>query len=122
MTGRRWLLPLVGVGLIAIIILYTLVDPNERFMPKCMFKVLTGYDCPGCGSQRAFHAMLHGDIAAAWHYNAALFVGVPLIILLVFRAFMHDRLPRLHRALNSSAFIKCVAAAIVVWWIGRNIL
>ncbi len=42
-------------------------DPLGGKAPRCLFKLITGYECPGCGSQRAFHSLLHGDIAAAWH-------------------------------------------------------
>ena len=31
------------------------------FLIPCPFKYLTGYDCPGCGFQRALIALIKGD-------------------------------------------------------------
>lgn len=42
------------------------------FFPKCPFHTLTGLNCPGCGMTRGFHALFHGDILSALHYNALL--------------------------------------------------
>jgi hypothetical protein len=34
-------------------------------MPKCPFKMITGFSCPGCGIQRALYAIMHGNIKEA---------------------------------------------------------
>ena len=49
------------------------------FFPQCPFHQLTGLNCPGCGLTRGFHALFHGDILGALHYNAMLPVYVFLI-------------------------------------------
>jgi len=33
----------------------------NMFLIPCPFKYLTGYDCPGCGFQRALIALIKGD-------------------------------------------------------------
>ena len=54
---------------VAIMLFYGLNDPADHTpLPKCLLKTVTGYDCPGCGAQRALHALLHGRIADAWHF------------------------------------------------------
>ncbi len=40
----------------------------------CVFRSLTGWDCPLCGGTRAGAALLTGDLAAAWHANPLLLV------------------------------------------------
>ncbi len=40
--------------------------------PACPFHALTGLNCPGCGLTRGFHALFHGDILSALHFNAML--------------------------------------------------
>lgn len=42
------------------------------FFPACPFHALTGLNCPGCGLTRGFHALFHGDILSALHFNAML--------------------------------------------------
>ena len=59
-----------GVLIASATILYFFVNPEySELMPKCVVKQLTGYDCPSCGAQRAFHAVLHGDFIKALSYN-----------------------------------------------------
>lgn len=105
---------------LAVIALYAFVDPAATLFPRCPLKALTGYDCPGCGSQRAFHAILRGDIAGAWRYNAALFFAVPVIGLYFVSSGCSERCPRLYAALNSRAAIAVIAVATVAWWVFRN--
>ena len=43
------------------------LEHADRCFLPCPFKYLTGYDCPGCGFQRAFLALLKGDITKSFH-------------------------------------------------------
>jgi hypothetical protein len=40
------------------------------FFPQCPLYAIFGLHCPGCGLTRGFHALFHGDVAAALGYNA----------------------------------------------------
>lgn len=42
------------------------------FFPQCPLYQAFGINCPGCGLTRGFHALFHGDVLAALHYNAML--------------------------------------------------
>ncbi|MGI9034640.1 MAG: DUF2752 domain-containing protein [Pyrinomonadaceae bacterium] len=42
------------------------------FFPPCPFHAMTGWNCPGCGLTRGFHALFRGDVLSALHYNAML--------------------------------------------------
>ncbi|MEI7832336.1 MAG: DUF2752 domain-containing protein [bacterium] len=37
--------------------------------PLCLFRITSGYDCPGCGMTRGFAALAHLDILSAIRYN-----------------------------------------------------
>ena len=54
-------------------LLYYFVDARHAgFFPACPFHTLTGLYCPGCGSQRSFSSLLHGNILQALQYNVLL--------------------------------------------------
>ena len=55
----------------------------EEYMLPCMNKKLFGIDCPGCGTQRAFNLLIHGEFVAAFKMFPAIYT---LIMLLVFIA------------------------------------
>lgn len=57
-------------------------DPNEcRFFPKCILYSVTGLKCAGCGTQRALHCLMHGEILQAIRYNCYMTVFLPLFVL-----------------------------------------
>ena len=98
------------------------VDPEDSvYSPKCLFYLLTGLKCPGCGSQRAIHALLHLQVGAAFGYNALLVLSIPFLALLSFSWTMRRRFPALYERLNGRGTIWTVFAVIIAWWIVRNI-
>lgn len=56
---------------------------TNGFFPVCPLFKLTGFYCPGCGMTRGFHALFHGDILTALHFNALLPIWTALIVYLV---------------------------------------
>jgi hypothetical protein len=48
-------------------------------LPPCPIKLLTGFDCPGCGGTRMLFSLLHGDLPAALHFNALAVLLLPLL-------------------------------------------
>lgn len=86
-----------------------------------MFHELTGWQCPGCGSQRMIHSLLHGDFAAAWHYNALLLILIPVLAIMLFLELTKNRFPKAYTVINSLPSILTISGAIVIWGILRNI-
>ncbi len=81
---RRHWYGLLGSGaLLAGALVYIgLVDPHnpDSVFPVCPFRLLTGWNCPGCGTLRMIHDVLHGDLAAAVNDNVLLLVGLPVLV------------------------------------------
>ena len=125
MTGIHIPRPvMIGVAVafvVGALILYFTLDPSTNYFPRCMFHEITGLQCPGCGSQRAFHSLLRGDFSAAWHYNALFVLELPLLVLLVAAWYLRSRIPGLHRVVNSRSVILTILAIIILWTIFRNI-
>jgi hypothetical protein len=61
-------------------LLYFFAPGTHRFYPRCVFHSLTGLACPGCGSLRAAHNLLHGNFAAAFRLNPFVMTIVPLVL------------------------------------------
>ncbi|MBO6513222.1 MAG: DUF2752 domain-containing protein [Phycisphaerales bacterium] len=56
-----------------------LVWHPASWVPPCPFWKFTGLYCPGCGSMRACHSVLNGDVAGGFDFNPLLMVvGLPL--------------------------------------------
>jgi Protein of unknown function (DUF2752) len=72
-----WQIVAGAAGLAGLFIFYRF-DPSRYFFPRCPLYWLTGLHCPGCGTQRALHALLHGRWQQAASHNllAALYVPV----------------------------------------------
>jgi hypothetical protein len=109
-----------GAGCVAI----WLGDPTTPggCLPLCPTKALMGIDCPGCGGMRMLYSLLHGNIAAALHYNAVSFVAVLLFVWSMVAwavGRMRGRASNtwLHRRWTSVAF----AVVFVVWFVVRNL-
>lgn len=52
----------------------------SQFFPKCPFRLLTGFQCPGCGSTRAFYQLLHLHPIAAFKLNPLMMLTLPFLV------------------------------------------
>ena len=83
--SRRWLaLGLAGAAVATAAVLLTF-DPTaaDSALPPCPFHWATGLFCPGCGSTRTLHALLHGDLATAMSMNPLMVLSLPVVALLL---------------------------------------
>ena len=120
-TTRRSIPPYAAVGsaaaLTGALAYIGLRDPHASGFgfPACPFRLLTGWNCPGCGGLRMTHDVLHGDFAAAVTDNVFMLVALPLLALwLVLRW-------RSGRKLMPTAAVIVVVLAGVAWTIVRNL-
>lgn len=68
------------------------VDPRTaRFAPVCPLHAATGLHCPGCGTGRALHALVHGDLGRAIRLNVLTVVAIPVFLVLAARAALRPR-------------------------------
>lgn len=126
LTGRKiFLYILLPVLIAGAAVLYFVYDPGEMpFFPRCPFLAVTGWQCPGCGSQRAVHSLLHGEIGAAWAVNPLLVACIPYLLL----GFTADIFSRrytwaawVRKNLYGATAAWIVLAVVVLYTIARNI-
>ncbi len=65
---------------VAVLLLYFQDPQSSSLFPPCPFHFFTGLYCPGCGSLRAAHQLLHGNILAALDYNIMLVAFAPFLL------------------------------------------
>ncbi len=53
---------------------------ESHFKTFCLIKLLTGYECWGCGLTRSFAALSRLEFQKAWDYNHLIIVIVPLFL------------------------------------------
>ena len=113
-------LAVAGAAGLAVVYLF---DPREPGLyPVCPFFGLTGWHCPGCGTLRALHQLLHGNVAAAFGYNAYTMLALPIVAYSFaaggLRAY---RLPAPPRVFIPARWIWALLAAILAFWLLRNL-
>lgn len=112
---------------LAIIVLAALFffffNPEKHiFFPRCPMFALTGYYCPGCGSQRAIHSFLHLQFADVVKYNALIFPATLLILYHYIHPFLNRKF---NLSLPNILYMRytpwVIFGIVVVFWIARNI-
>lgn len=76
---KKFLLALVII--LGGILYLKVLSPMFNIHIPCIFKKVTGLDCPGCGMTRASLALLDGDIYQAFRWNMLVFFLAPLMAL-----------------------------------------
>jgi hypothetical protein len=101
---------ILGLGVLGF--LYWKFDPTQAdsLFPRCPLFVWTGLKCAGCGSQRAVHSLLHGDLAAAWAYNPMFVLALPYVLVGIWLEYF---VPRTRYTTLRQRFFG--GKAIVVW-------
>jgi len=117
----------INIGLLIVItglaVLFFVLNPTENeIFPRCIFNSLTGYYCPGCGSQRAIHSLLHLDFAGVTGNN---FLFVPAFLLVIYH-YLHPFLNRFFTwKLPNIFYYKStpwiIFGVVIIFWVLRNI-
>lgn len=64
----------------------------EEYMLPCLNKKLLGFECFGCGIQRALALILEGDFIGAFYMYPAIYSLILLFGLIIFNAFKNVKL------------------------------
>ncbi len=102
---------------------YFFLNPYEQeyFFISCPFYKITGYQCSGCGSQRAFHEILHLNFREAFHQNALVLFGIPYFSLIFFTSFFQEKFAKLRQLLIGKKTILILFVIVILFGIFRNL-
>ena len=126
MVISRLKLSIIIIGVLvffAILALYIYWNPSDsNIFPKCPLYSITGIYCPGCGSQRAAHQLLNGNVIEAVRHN---YLFALLFLVLLYQAFiflMNNVLNRgVTNLLHKSKVTLSILIVIILFWILRNV-
>ncbi len=88
MSERRSLI-LWTSALLGATALVFFINPSEHHLIPCLFRTITGWQCPGCGMTRAAHACLNASWTEAWHFNPFIYVMIPGVFVSMTRRWVY---------------------------------
>ncbi|MCB0611045.1 MAG: DUF2752 domain-containing protein [Lewinella sp.] len=117
---------ILGIFLLSgLVWVYSSFNPSASgLFPKCPFRSLTGWQCPGCGSQRAVHYLLNGRIGPAFRANPLMVLSIPYLALgfSIRLSGIPENLRRRAEPLYEGKAVWIAGAVLLIYWIGRNII
>lgn len=102
---------------------YFFLNPYEQeyFFISCPFYKITGYQCSGCGSQRAFHEILHLNFREAFRQNALVLIAIPYFSLIFFTSFFQEKFAKLRQLLIGKKTTLILFFIVILFGIFRNL-
>ena len=111
--------------LLAMLLFFYFVNPEMQHYPiKCIWKMLTGTQCPACGFQRMMYALVHGQYQEALSSNYCFIIYIPFALMIILTEWYnyHHKLNFLRKILYNQYSLKLYIVLYFSWWIFRNIL
>jgi hypothetical protein len=120
--NHRLLLGFIATATAGIVMLAVFDPATSGVFPPCPVWYLTGWYCPGCGSLRAIHQLLHGNLQAAWAMNPLMILLLPFVGYgLTSHAVGVIRGRGLPQLFLPAAWIQALGGVIIVYGIVRNL-
>lgn len=89
----------------------------------CVFRLVTGYRCPGCGMTHAAMALIHGQPKIAFRENPLSLSAAPLLLLYgAYRAEVYIRTARTDFRKWEIVFLGVLWVVVLLFWLLRNLL
>lgn len=113
----------VWVFFILMILLYFFVDPSKStYFLKCPLKLTTGFECAGCGVQRALHELLHFRFLEAFKFNPLFVISIPILLIVVVINLSKNETLKLilKRFFGSKIFIFLVLIIVLLFSLLKN--
>ena len=92
----------------------------EKYMIPCMNKKLFGFDCPGCGTQRAFVYIFKGEFVEAFHQFPAIYTTILLFGILTLHFI--DKSRNYHRIIIGLAMVNAIIVIVSYIYKMTNLL
>ncbi len=121
-VSKRLTILVLWLTIAAAAIFLFVIEPGKgAFSPVCPFRALTGFTCPGCGTTRGLHQLLHGNLAAAFQLNPLFVVSLPFLVyaLLSYSNTVMRGRP-IRRNTLQAKYIWALFGIVLLFWVFRN--
>lgn len=87
---------IIRLGILIVLVLLPIILiilPKSQFdhgPTMCLYTLITGTNCLGCGMTRACMRLIHLDFYGAWEYNKMSFIVFPALIYYYLRFFVSN--------------------------------
>ena len=103
------------------VLYYAFIKIVGKAIP-CIFNVITGWYCPGCGATRMCLALLRFDFKAAFHYNPVLLIILPFLL----EIYLSNRINYVKTGKNINSKLEdilliVILVALLVFCVIRNV-
>jgi len=123
MDPKCWKLAAPAFLVLAGLVVVFVWDPADSVLfPPCPFHALTGFHCPGCGTLRALHQLLHGNLVAAFLLNPLAVLCLPFVAYALVSGIIRSVGGRgMPTVCLPAPAVWTLLGAIVVFWVLRNV-
>ena len=123
-VSRKFKLIIGSILVVALLLVYFFFDPTatDSYFPGCPLYNTTGIYCPGCGSQRALHSLLHLDFKSVLSYNLLFIPATGVVLYNVFvRIYNRVSSRQIPNVIYTKTFAIIVLIVILIFWVLRNL-
>ena len=113
-SGKTLLYCLAGAIWIVVCVCF------PQWTPRCLLRLVSGFDCPACGLQRAVGCLAAGEFRAAFWCNPYLALVSPYLLLVVAAEAGGTKTANLRERITGRRIVIAAAVVMVGWWILRN--
>ncbi len=108
--------------IIGILVVNSIVYALTGYGIPCLFRLFTGFKCPGCGLTHAYLELLKGNLKGAMEYNILSVTMIPVLgIFLLYKGIVLVRTGNTKMKLWENIFLIICAGIIMAFFLYRNI-
>lgn len=102
-------------------ILYFLFINFTHISIPCLFNLITGWDCPGCGITTLFFQLFKFNFKRAFHANPFIFITFPFILFeILYTTYLSCK--KLKNPKWNDILLYIYIGLLLIWGIVRNII
>jgi hypothetical protein len=113
---------IINISIVIIFIAYYLISTKTNIYIPCLFRLVTGLKCPGCGITHYFFDIIHLDFNSAFMDNPLVFIYVPIfLVYYVISNYCYIKYNNRNKIVMPKLLTYCLLVIAILFGIFRNI-